>query len=83
MMADNVYKNGFNAELMGKTITAVQAYTSLGIAYPPSARTPIQQQNRQNTELIQIIKLNFDSYLSHALKKGFKFLYLFYSNVHK
>ena len=30
-IADNVYKNGFMAELMGSTSTAVQAYTSPGM----------------------------------------------------
>ena len=31
IIADNVYKNGFMAELMGSTSTAVQAYTSPGM----------------------------------------------------
>ena len=35
-----MYRNGFNAELMGKTSTAVQAYTSPGIAWLDRARIP-------------------------------------------
>ena len=48
IMADRVYKNGFSAELIGRIITAVQAYTSLGITWSVSARTPeiVYKQDR-------------------------------------
>ena len=35
-IVDNVYKNGFNAELTGKTRTTDHAYTSPGIGNPNS-----------------------------------------------
>ena len=39
-IAERVYRNGFSAELMGKTSTAVQAYTSPGITWLVRARIP-------------------------------------------
>ena len=41
-MADSVYKNGFMAELIGRTRTAIQAYTSADMsARSVSARIPV------------------------------------------
>ena len=40
MIAERVYKNGFKAELIGRTNTAVQAYTSPDISVPVSAIIP-------------------------------------------
>jgi hypothetical protein len=40
IIAENVYMNGFNAELIGRIRTAVQAYISPGITCPDKARKP-------------------------------------------
>jgi hypothetical protein len=40
MIAVNVYKTGFKAELIGRTNTALQAYTSPDITRPDNAIKP-------------------------------------------
>ena len=41
-MAVSVYRNGFIADLIGKTNTAVHAYTTVGIVCPERAKIPLK-----------------------------------------
>ena len=46
-IAVSVYKNGLTAELIGRTMTAVQAYTSLGITWSVIASMPMKKKKRK------------------------------------
>ena len=57
-IAEHVYKNGFKAELIGRTTTAIHAYTSPGITWSVIARMPGKTWNKHLT-LLPLLFLNW------------------------